>query len=41
MTKPVPSAVRAYMASIGRKGGKNGKGKPKKRRPKKVSNART
>ena len=31
MTKPVPSAVRAYMASIGRKGGKNGKGKPKRK----------
>jgi general stress protein YciG len=33
MTKPVPPSVSAYMATIGRKGGKNGKGTPKSRDP--------
>lgn len=31
--KRVPAAVREYMASIGRKGGSNGKGKKKPRKP--------
>jgi len=29
--KKIPPAVRAYFAKIGRKGGANGKGKPKPR----------
>jgi hypothetical protein len=32
MTKKIPPTVSEYMASIGRKGGKNGKGKPKTRK---------
>jgi hypothetical protein len=32
MTKSVPPAVSAYMRKIGRKGGKNGKGKSKTRK---------
>jgi hypothetical protein len=31
VTKKIPSAVSEYMRKIGAKGGKNGKGKPKKR----------
>jgi hypothetical protein len=33
MTKKVPPSVREYMAAIGKKGGKNGKGKKKNRKP--------
>jgi hypothetical protein len=32
MTKKPPPSVSAYMAAIGRKGGKNGKGKRKVRK---------
>lgn len=32
MSKKLPQTVSEYMASIGRKGGKNGKGKPKTRK---------
>lgn len=41
MTKKIPSTVSAYMAAIGRKGGKNGKGKKKNRTPKKIPRARS
>jgi hypothetical protein len=34
MTKKIPSAVSAYMASIGRKGGRKGKGVKKAPRAK-------
>jgi hypothetical protein len=33
MTKRIPESVSEYMRRIGRKGGKNGKGKKKTRRP--------
>jgi hypothetical protein len=33
MTKRIPESVSEYMRRIGRKGGKNGKGKKKNRKP--------
>jgi hypothetical protein len=37
MTKRIPESVSEYMRRIGRKGGKNGKGKKKTRRTPKKS----
>jgi hypothetical protein len=34
MTKKLPESVSEYMRRIGRKGGRNGKGKRKNRKPK-------
>lgn len=31
MAAKIPPAARAYLAEIGRRGGKNGRGKPKRR----------
>jgi hypothetical protein len=39
MTKKIPESVSEYMRRIGRKGGKNGKGKKKVRKPR-VAHAR-
>jgi hypothetical protein len=36
MSKKLPESVSEYMRRIGRKGGKNGKGKPKARKGKRA-----